>query len=432
MIAKSLLETVVRDQRQEFAALGKTVSRTMLHSMLAYRGTAACVVKGVRRCGKSTLLQQLMAAKYPDDFYYVNFDDERVADFTKEDFQPLMETLLEAFGKKTVIFFDEIQNVRGWELFVNRLLREGNRVFLTGSNAHLLSRELGTHLTGRHVDVELFPFSFAEFLRARGDEPRPPWSTAERVRLKKALLDYLDRGGMPEAVVMENDQLAAQLLQDIMQKDILGRVSIRKPAEMRSVLRFLIANAGNPATVRSLMNNFGIRSANTLQKYIACAEDSYLVFTVRRFDRKIKRLDRSPRKVYCIDTGMVFRISPGVTERRDALLENAVAVHLKRLGKEAYYYRGGGETDFVLPRDRLALQVCTEVTARNKERELRGLREGMRAIKATRGLILTLDQEETRGKVRMLPVWRWLLEQEGPQGKGRRPGKRRTPQPGRA
>ncbi|MHB8560372.1 MAG: ATP-binding protein, partial [Thermoplasmataceae archaeon] len=140
------------------------ITRSIYSTVLNYEGNSALVIKGIRRCGKSTLLKQLILGKGSLSFFYFNFDDERIYGFSVEDFQTLMETFIETYGQAKNIFFDEIQNVNGWELFVNRLLREGNKVFVTGSNSNLLSKELGTHLTGRHVDLELYPFSFSEYL----------------------------------------------------------------------------------------------------------------------------------------------------------------------------------------------------------------------------------------------------------------------------
>ena len=167
MIPKSTLRVVIADQLEELGSLKNGVPREIFSEVASYRGASAFVVKGVRRCGKSFLLKQLFREKFDENFFYFNFDDERIEGFRAEDFQPLMETLIEALGEKKNVFFDEIQNIRGWELFVNRILRQGYRVFITGSNANLLSKELGTHLTGRHVDIELYPFSFREFLKAK-------------------------------------------------------------------------------------------------------------------------------------------------------------------------------------------------------------------------------------------------------------------------
>lgn len=420
MIPKSVLRTVIADQLRELESLDDSVPRTAFQAAASYDGASAFVVKGVRRCGKSTLLKQLMKARFTDDFYYFNFDDERVAGFDAEDFQVLMETFVEAFGERGSLFLDEVQNVGGWELFVNRVLRQGYRVFITGSNANLLSMELGTHLTGRHVDIELYPFSFAEFLRA-GNVAVPEgrlYTTEQRALLSGRFAEYLVRGGMPEVVVFGNDAVLTGVLSDVVQRDIAERYRVRKPGELRAVLRFLVANAGNLITYRSLTENFGLGSVITVQKYVGYAEESYLVFTVPRYGRKIGRLDRSPRKVYCVDNGIVMRNAPGFMERRGALLENVVAVQLRRLGWEFYYFRGrnGAEADFVVPGEGLVIQVCYELGYGNEGREVRGLVGAMGETGAGEGLILTLDQErelEHQGRgIVVRPVWQWLLENE--------------------
>ncbi|MFH1224316.1 MAG: ATP-binding protein [Candidatus Diapherotrites archaeon] len=419
MISKGILRTVIADQLKELDSLADSVPRTIFPAAVSYSGASALVVKGVRRCGKSTLLKQLIKAKFENDFFYFNFDDERIGEFRAEDFQQLMETLIEAFGEKKNIFLDEIQNIKGWELFANRILRQGYRVFLTGSNANLLSKELGTHLTGRHVDLELYPFSFAEFLKAKKAEipKKGIYSTAQRALLSKAFKEYLSKGGMPEVVVFSNEAILAAVLADIMRKDICERYGVRKPGELKAVLNFLIANSANPMTYRSITGNFGIQSANTVQKYIEYAEETCLVFTVRKFERKLKRFDKNPKKVYCIDNGIIVKNAPGMAEKKGALLENTVAVHLKRLGKEFYYFKGiNSEADFVVPAEKRAIQVCYELNSENKERETRGLIEAMRETKAAAGLILTLEQEQEltiqNKKISVKPVWQWLLEEK--------------------
>jgi predicted AAA+ superfamily ATPase len=420
MTSKSLLRTVVADQRKELDLTDDSVPRTIFQKANSYGGASAYVVKGVRRCGKSTLMRQVMKAKYGDGCLYFNFDDERVTDFRSEDFQPLMETLIESYGEKKTIFLDEIQNVDAWELFINRILRQGYRVYITGSNANLLSKELGTHLTGRHVDIELYPFSFTEYLRAnKTDAPNNGiYTTEQKAHLAKMFNEYLARGGMPEVVVYSNEAILTSILSDIIQKDISERYVIRKPAELKSVMRFLIANASNPITYRSITDNFGVTSPNTVQKYVEYAEDTYLIFTVSRYEKKIKKLDKNPRKVYCVDNGIISKNAPSVAERRGALLENIVAIQLKRLGREFYYFKGktGAEADFVVPTEGLVIQVCYELNYGNEGRELRGLDEAMEETRASEGLILTFDQERELAhsdkNVIVKPAWQWLLENE--------------------
>lgn len=419
MISKTVLRTVIADQLKEFKSLKDSVPRTVFPVAVSYSGASALVVKGLRRCGKSTLLKQLIKAKFDDDFFYFNFDDERAEGFKSEDFQPLMETLIEAFGEKKNIFLDEIQNIIGWELFVNRILRQGYKVFITGSNANLLSKELGTHLTGRHVDLELYPFSFVEFLKAKKIEipKKGIYSTEQKALLSREFKEYFSKGGMPEVVVFSNEAVLTSVLADIIRKDISERYDIRKPAELKAVLRFLIANSANPITFRSIKNNFDIKSANTIQKYIEYAEETYLVFTIRKFERKIKRFDKNPKKIYCIDNGIITKNSPNITEKNGSLLENIVAVHLKRLGKEFYYCKTrGSEADFVVPTEKNVIQVCYELDNKNTERETKGIFEALEQTNAATGLILTLEQEKEltaqNKKITVKPAWQWLLETE--------------------
>ncbi len=418
MISKSVLRLVIADQLKELDSLADSVPRTIFSQAASYNAASALIVKGIRRCGKSTLLKQLLKAKHGTGFYYFNFDDERILEFKAEDFQPLMETLAQAQGEKKIVLFDEIQNITGWELFVNRLLRQGVKAFITGSNANLLSKELGTHLTGRHVDLELYPFSFAEFLCAKKIEaPKNGfYSTQQKADLSNAFKEYLLKGGMPEAIVFSNDGVLASVFNDIIQKDILGRHAIRKPNELKAVLKFLVANAANPSTFRSIRNNFSIKSPNTVQKYVESAQEAYLVFSVQKFERKAKKFDKNPKKIYCMDNGIITRNAPGIAERKGALLENSVAIELKRRGLEFYYFKGetGAEADFVVPAQKTAIQVCYELTEENKERELKGLLDSMQETSAQTGLILTLEQEREitakNKKITVKPAWQWMLE----------------------
>lgn len=414
---KSLLRTIIQDQKNEIERLDGIVQRDAFNIGLSYNGTSAFVIKGVRRCGKSTMLKQIINRKFKDSFFYFNFDDERIIGFVVEDFQVLMETFIELFGDIKNVFFDEIQNVKGWELFINRLLREGYRVFITGSNSNLLSMDLGTHLTGRHVDLDLYPFSFAEFLRAKNIEfSGGNYSTQSRALLSKLFNEYFSSGGMPESIIFGNNVILIQLINDIIQKDVMNRYSIRKFSDLRNILRFLMSNVSNEITYRSLSRSLDVKSENTIKKYIEYLQETYLIFEVRRFDRKLKRAGKSPRKVYCIDNGIILRNIPGFSRNNGALLENIVAVQLKRIGTEFYYYRheSNAEVHFLIPEKREVIQVCYELNEINMEREIRSLQKVSEEIDAKRFLILTLDQEREiirNGlKIEVMPVWKWLLK----------------------
>ena len=418
MISKSALGTIVSDQSKNFIDLKNIVPRAILKDLLKFNGGSALVVKGVRRCGKSTILKQLMLEKYNKRFLYFNFDDERIITFNSNDFQILMEVLIGINGDFKTVLFDEIQNIKGWEFFINRIIQEGYKVFITGSNANLLSKELGTYMTGRHSDMDIYPFSFVEFLKARKAKiiNQKFYSTAEKSEILNLFNDYLITGGMPEAVVLKNELVLNSIVTDIVQNDIVNRYNVRHSTELKQVISFLIANASNPITYRSILKNFEIKSTDTIQKYINYAEDTYLLFTVRKFERKIKKLDKNPKKIYCIDNGIMKRWVSDLNENNGALLENAIAIHLKRLGKEIYYYKSksGAETDFIIPKEKMAIQVCYEITDKNKDREIQGLLLALDELNATTGIILTHDQEEEinikKYKILIIPTWKWFIE----------------------
>ena len=417
MIQKSLMRTVIQDQLTEIERLDHIVPRDAFDLGLSYNGSSAFIIKGIRRCGKSTMLKQIINARFWDSFFYFNFDDERISGFAVEDFQVLMETFMELFGDMRNVFFDEIQNVKGWELFINRLLREGYRVFITGSNSNLLSMEHGTHLTGRHVDMELYPFSFLEFLRARSiDLPRNNYSTQWNATAARLFNEYYLSGGMPDSVVSGSNSVLTQLINDIILNDVMNRYNIRKFPEIRDILRFLMSNVSNEITYRSISRNLGVKSENTVKKYMDYLQETYIILEVKRFDPKLKRAGKSPRKVYCIDNGIILKNVPNFYKNNGALLENLVAVELKRTGREFYYYRheSNTEVDFVLPVNRELIQVSFELNDQNIDREIRGLERALGEIDANRFLILTMDQEREifrNGlKIEVKPVWRWLME----------------------
>ncbi|MHB8360544.1 MAG: ATP-binding protein, partial [Thermoplasmataceae archaeon] len=353
MIHKSLLKMIIYDQSTELEISGNVVTRDIYSLAQEYNGTSALIIKGLRRSGKSTLLKQIINLRFKNSFFYLNFDDERLMDFTVDNFQLLTETFIELFGERKNVFFDEIQNIRGWELFINRLLREGYKVFITGSNSNLLSKELGTHLTGRHIDMELYPFSFEEYLRSNDIDysDKKGFSTNERAIIASQFNRYYSIGGMPEAVIYGNSSILLQLINDITQKDIVNRYNIRKTHEIKSILNFLLANVSNETTYRSLSRNLNLKSENTVKKYIEYLKETYLIFEVKRFDRKLKSIDKNPRKFYCVDNGIVLKNIPNFVTIGGALLENIVAIQLKRRNKEFYYYRhvSNSEVDFIIP-----------------------------------------------------------------------------------
>jgi predicted AAA+ superfamily ATPase len=335
-----------------------------------------------------------------------------------DDFQNLIETFIELFGRRKNVFFDEIQNVRGWELFINRMLREGYRVFITGSNSNLLSQELGTHLTGRHIDLELYPFSFQEYLRAKDLQKivEGDYNTSARATLSAEFNKYFLTGGMPEVVLSGEAAILTHLINDVIQKDIVTRYSVRKPAEIKKILRFILANVSNETTYRGLTIATDSKSENTVKKYIQYLEETYIIFEVSRYDKKLRRRDKNPKKFYCIDNGIIINNVPTFIENKGGLLENMVAINLKRMQKEFYFFRDKdqSEADFVIPSERQIIQVCYELNEQNRKREIKGLVRARREINAEKFLIITLNQEESIKldglTIDVEPIWLWLAK----------------------
>ncbi len=425
MVNRAELLNILADQNRSLDLARSSIPRHDLDRVANYAGKSALILKGVRRCGKSTILKQFMNLKFSKPFY-VNFEDERLVDFRVEDFQKVVECLTELFGSQSVFFFDEIQNIKYWEKFVHRLLEMGNRVYLTGSNSELLSKELGTHMTGRHVDFEIFPFSFQEFLAFKNFSiaGNSKYLTEKRSELSAFFKEYLEKGGMPEPVISGSLDVFGSIVEDIVQKDIIKRYNLRKAEELNKIVLFLISNVSKMISFKSIAGNFGVSSPSTAERYVSYLEDTYLIFTVRKFERKLKQFDKNPKKIYCIDNGIVSKKSVKLAGHSGALLENLVAVQLRKSGFRQFYYinKNGTETDFVLVDSNdlekkvlHAIQVCVDPEdILTRGREEKALLATLNAENLEKGSIITLDFEqevEINGKkISYVPAWKWLLE----------------------
>lgn len=379
------------------------------------------VVLGPRRAGKSLLALHLARRLGP--FGYVNFDDELLC--AVEDQNALLSAVDALYGNPRRLHFDEVQNVPRWEPLVNRLQRQGRDLILTGSNAHLLGSELATHLTGRHLPIVLFPFSFPEFLRARGREP----TEAEK---GQACRDYAEIGGYPEPLVkgIPHRDYLPTLWRSTLFKDIVVRHRLRAPQGLEDLATWLLGNTAHRCSPRSLARSGTLRSAHTVDKYLRHLEEAFLLFPVRRFSFKLGVQARSDRKYYGIDNGLIsstaFRFSPGL----GMLYENLVAIALQRRrlagALDFFFWQGAGgeEVDFVVKeglRVTRLIQVCADLgEPRRRARELRALVKASAELECADLLLLTEGQsgEETvawfgkKGTIRIRPLWRWLCGQE--------------------
>ena len=302
MISKEQLRQVVYDQRNLYYDLG--IERNIDQSLVDC--PEVLVLTGVRRCGKSVLMQQIRAKRAEKD-YFISFDDDRLLHFTVEDFQLLYDVFAEDFGLQHTFYFDEIQMVDGWERFVDRLYKHGNKVFITGSNAKMLSRELGTLLTGRHVSKVVYPFSLGEYMEMRGVELNPDsfYTTEGRALLQNVQNEYLIDGGFPQYVKSRNVEYLRSLYNDILYRDIIVRYKLTADKPLKETVYYLISNSTHLFTYNSVAKAIGVKSADTVKDYISYLEETYLVGQLTKYDVKVGEQIKSPKKIYFIDNALV-------------------------------------------------------------------------------------------------------------------------------
>jgi uncharacterized protein len=381
----------------------------------------AVIISGLRRVGKSTLLAQIAHQLGQDSFYYVNFEDDRFLGFGADDANDLYQVLLETFGERKIFLVDEIQNIPGWEHFVRRFMDMGLKFYITGSNASLLSRELGTRLTGRYVPIELFPFSFREFLQFRGEEipDFQRMTTVDQARINRALNDYRISGGIPDALKYPELPLLRTLYDDVLYRDIATRYRLDSVMALKELAFSLISNPAGLVSYNKLKDQLRLGSVNTVSSYIEYMQNSWLIFVMNRYSYSVKQQQVSPKKVYCIDTGMVNSVGFHFSPNTGKLLENLVFLTLRQQTREIYYYvtSTGYEVDFYLPEKGQLIQVSQRLdVAATREREFRALDGVSAELKVNQLLILSdIDENETQANgipVQVVSLSKWLLDQE--------------------
>ncbi|APF17770.1 putative ATPase [Caldithrix abyssi DSM 13497] len=416
MIEREALKTVILDQR-EYVQNISFIHRLTDKSLI--RGREIAVISGIRRCGKSTFLHEIRLKNAESD-YYINFDDERLIHFTVDDFQKLHELFIELFGKQSTFYFDEIQNITGWERFVRRLHETGNKVYVTGSNASMLSKELGTHLTGRYIQYELYPFSFKEFLKfnnvAYNNEDL--LTTSGRSTLKRWFNEYFKWGGFPEYLKNKNREYLKSLYESILYRDVLVRNKLSNEKEVLEIMYYLSSNMARLISYNRLKNIIGVKNPTTVKNYLDYLQNSYLVFLVNKFDHSLKKQLLNPKKAYLIDIAMANELGFHSTEDNGYLLENLVYLELLRRRKEVYYHKNKYECDFLIrEKNRIveAIQVTWDMdNSKTREREINGLLKTMDLFNLEQGLILsahsTEDIEIKNKRIRVRPAWQWMLQ----------------------
>lgn len=376
------------------------------------------VVIGPRRAGKSSF--SIHCLNKLSSFGYVNFDDEKLIDVA--DYNEIISAVDSVYDKPKYLLLDEIQNLAKWELFVNRLQRQGYNLIITGSNSNLLSSELSTHLTGRYSSVLMFTFSFKEFLKYGGGE----FTEAET---KERLNSYLELGGYPEPLVknLNYKEYLSTLLESIIYKDIVKRRKIRSAQGIEDLSFYLISNIAKDYSYNTLIQVTKCKSVHTVKKYLNYLEESFVLFKLNRFSFKVKEQVNSPKKIYCFDNGFISAKAFKVSRDIGRIYENTAAIELKKMEMageiEVFYWknREQQEVDFVIKKNskiHQLIQVCYNISdLAVKKREIRALILASKELKCRDLLIITDDYEAEKDeewfsikrKIKFIPLWKWLL-----------------------
>ena len=399
MVLTSEIEAALNRQKKFLLKKATGVKRRMLEKYEP-NSSFVLIITGIRRSGKSTLMDQFISEN-KEEIVYLNFEDPRIFGFDLNDFIKLDDLLGD---EPEYYFFDEIQNVENWEVFVRNLHDRGKKVCITGSNASLLSKELGTKLTGRNIQLELFPFSYQEFCRFKKYD-----------LCEKSFNKYLETGGFPEFVKTSNKEYLQQLFRDVVYRDIIVRHGIRNDKVFIDIALFLLSNAAKEYSLTSIKNTFKVGSTNSVADYVQWLEDSYLVFSVPRFSWSLKSVAVNRKKVYTIDPAFAEANSLSYSKDSGRLFENTIFLALRRKYTEIYYFKESGECDFVIKEGRkvtAVIQVCQKINYDNKDRELAGLFEAMDFFKLNTGTIITKNQSDTVKKedktVKLVPAYKFV------------------------
>ena len=400
------------------------------------RGKAAVCI-GVRRSGKSTylfqIIQRLKDSGVPrENILYLNFFDDRLHNLRQDNLGMITEAYYSLYPEKkntetVYCFFDEIQAVPGWEPFVDRLMRtERCEVYLTGSSAQMLSKEIATQMRGRALSWEMFPFSFREFLDWKGIDSESTLSTKKRLVVQKAFEEYWDTGGFPEVAGLSRDlqiKIHQEYFHAILFRDLVERHDVSHPKAVTDLAHWLVDNTASLYSVNNLtgyLKSLGHKAPKSaVSNYLEWFEDAYFLFTVRIFDASLARSNTNPKKVYCVDHALVTSVSSGILVNSGHLLENLVFTSLRRLHPKIYYYKTktGREVDFIVPprnRVRMLIQVCESLAEpQTRKRETAALSEAMAELNLKSGTIVTRNEDEridVGGRaINVVPIWRFLL-----------------------
>lgn len=431
---QSLFKQLILDQRKIFLKPDNDIiirdTKEKYSDLIKLKHVIA--ITGVRRAGKSYFLKLLASHLIKEKrieknrIFYINFENENFVDFKIEDYNLLLKAYFEVSGKlrpreKVYCFFDEIQNVKYWEKWINGLYERGDfKIFITGSNSSLLTSEFATSLTGRNYPIEIFPYSFKEYLRAhRIDVDLEQITSEEEGEIRRMFDKYLLSGGFPETINNPIDILDNNY-KSIIYKDIIARFGIKNIKEFRELAHYLVSNIGGLMSYRNIARMIeDINSSVTAKNYIGYLNDAYLLFPVKKLETSVRKQNVNPFKIYSIDNGLSKSVSFSISENYSKLYENLTFLGLRRQrDAEIFYYKNNFEADFIAMkkgRVQAVIQACYDAGDKNtKIREERGLLEALQLLDQKEGYIINNYIEATKQaqskKIHFIPLWKWLLQ----------------------
>jgi len=423
IISKQLLKTILVDSIEVIRKL------PFVEREIKLEDRVPTILVGVRRCGKSFILYQKMhelvsQGHHWEEFLYVNFEDERLIGFDVSNFNLILEAHYELYQKEAILFFDEIQNIEGWEKFARRMADEKRIIFITGSNTKMLSKEMESVLGGRFISKMIYPYRFAEYLNSRNITWNESmfYSTKEKAEIMSNFKLYFLYGGFPELVnfINKRDYLSS-IYQKIYLGDIVARHNLPSGFTLEMTIKKLAESVGQALSYNRLKNiisstGIGVGTSTVIQ-YLEYAKESQIIFSIRNYASKLVDTVTSP-KYYFIDNGLL-NLFLSETTSASANLENLVAISLvRKFGNDGVtYYKDNIEVDFYIPKASLAIQACYILdTPQTREREINALVKLSKYSETQRNIILTYDDEEViRAEgivIEVIPIWKWLLNED--------------------
>lgn len=422
-LTKELLSSILKEQFETFKSKDRGIQREVLKDLKDVVGSPQImVITGLRRVGKSTLLAQIADTYFKNSFYFINFEDERFLNFKVNDFDLLHETLISLFGEKKTFLLDEIQNIPEWERFVRRLHDDGYKFVVTGSNASLLSHELGTRLTGRSVRTELFPFSFREFILFKKEKiPNlKVLTTKQRGGLLRLVNEYILRGGIPDALKYPELKIHKTLYDDVLYRDVANRYKLDSMKSLKELAFYLVSNTSSLISFNKLKEILKLGSVNTIKSYIDYLENSWLFFVINKYAFSVKEQQIAAKKMYCIDTGLVKSVGFSFSDNEGKSMENAVFLQLKRKYQDIYYFKTAEdyEVDFFVPKENILIQVSQNFDSpETQRREIRALVATKKELNKVEKFVIVTESSKQTLKIddliiQIVPLYEWLLQEK--------------------